>query len=336
MFLGPLVAIFIFSKPVFLTAIFFAIIITYVICKFDKKLRSLYTQANNTQSNFFSAVSDCISNIRTIIALSIQKNTYNKIDRKVEDAYTILKKNIQYNQLKWIIISLLLFSMEISVVLCYLLYQLYNNNLILVGSIVILFQYMQRLTKMFWDVATCYQDLVRMQTDYSSIQAITEEYNRSMQLVQYDLHIKWKQVCLENVMFSYTGRPYKEIKCKHFEFCKGAKIALIGDNGSGKSTLLNILCGTILPNNLDCYIDGTKHGNCKSLNGILIPQDSEMFEDTILYNITMEKYYDIAIIEEMMAISMIDNKVSSLPNKLDSSVNERGVNLSGGKNRCYV
>jgi ATP-binding cassette subfamily B protein len=67
------------------------------------------------------------------------------------------------------------------------------------------------------------------------------------------------------------------------------KIALVGESGAGKSTVLHILRGlTSLPD-ATIEMDGAAISPISYLADIstLIPQEPEIFENTIRYNVTM-------------------------------------------------
>jgi ATP-binding cassette subfamily B protein len=63
----------------------------------------------------------------------------------------------------------------------------------------------------------------------------------------------------------------------------------------------------------------------------LIPQDPEIFEQTIRYNITMGLDVDDATIMQMCDLARFSDVLATLPNGLDTDIKEKGVNLSGGQ-----
>jgi ATP-binding cassette, subfamily B, bacterial len=118
---------------------------------------------------------------------------------------------------------------------------------------------------------------------------------------------------------------------------KGEKIALIGDSGSGKTTFLKLLRGLYPQQNAKLILVNKKGKVAlQSFDSVsdkmsLIPQDPELFTSSIRENITMgidctddelKKYSDMARFTDV---------INRLPNKLDSSIKEKGVNLSGGE-----
>ena len=55
-----------------------------------------------------------------------------------------------------------------------------------------------------------------------------------------------------------------------FELYPGEILAVIGDNGAGKSTLIKALCGAVIPDAGEVYLDGEQmvEGLCASVNRI--------------------------------------------------------------------
>ncbi len=115
---------------------------------------------------------------------------------------------------------------------------------------------------------------------------------------------------------------------------KGRRIALIGATGSGKSTLLKIIRELYHPSGLKLYLDGKPLKNgFKSISSevALIPQDPEIFQETIMDNITVGADYDMAEILKYTDMACFTDVALNLPNKFDSMIKEKGVNLSGGE-----
>jgi ATP-binding cassette subfamily B protein len=111
---------------------------------------------------------------------------------------------------------------------------------------------------------------------------------------------------------------------------------VVGHSGSGKSTLARLLYrfydvsgGAILVNGAD-----VRHSRQASLRGAIgiVPQDTVLFNDTILYNIRYGR--PDATDEEVFAAARaahIHDFIESLPKKYETSVGERGLKLSGGE-----
>ena len=142
-------------------------------------------------------------------------------------------------------------------------------------------------------------------------------------------------VRFERVDFSYE--PRRQILFDvSFEIPAGSKVAVVGASGSGKSTLARLLfrfydvnAGRIAVNGTD--IRGVTQSSLRAAIGI-VPQDTVLFNDTILYNIHYGRpSASPAEVIEAAKAAHIHEFIESLPDRYESRVGERGLKLSGGE-----
>lgn len=115
---------------------------------------------------------------------------------------------------------------------------------------------------------------------------------------------------------------------------RGERIALIGKSGSSKTTFLKLFRDLYHPSSLDLSADGAMipDGFAGISRAIaLIPQDPEIFATTIGENITLGAEYSEETIRRYTDMACITADIEMLPKKFDSSINEKGVNLSSGQ-----
>ena len=142
-------------------------------------------------------------------------------------------------------------------------------------------------------------------------------------------------VRFENVDFSYD--PKRQILFGvSFDIPAGHKVAVVGHSGSGKSTLARLLYRFYDVTAGAVSIDGTDIRNLRqgSLRGAIgiVPQDTVLFNDTILYNIQYgrpEATHDEVI--EAARAAHIHDFIQRLPDGYETKVGERGLKLSGGE-----
>src|SRR5580698_8166259 len=142
-------------------------------------------------------------------------------------------------------------------------------------------------------------------------------------------------VRFENVDFAYDpGRPI--LRGVSFEAPGGHTIAIVGPSGAGKSTISRLLFRFYMPNAGRILIDGQNisavtQSSLRAAIG-MVPQDTVLFNDTILYNI---RYGRVGASERDVATAaenaQIDRVIRSLPHGYESPVGERGLKLSGGE-----
>jgi ATP-binding cassette subfamily B protein len=116
----------------------------------------------------------------------------------------------------------------------------------------------------------------------------------------------------------------------------GRRVAVVGHSGSGKSTLARLLYrfydvagGSIRINEHD--IREVQQASLRAAIGI-VPQDTVLFNDTVLYNIRYGRTdaTDAEVMEAARA-AHIHDFIESLPAKYQTMVGERGLKLSGGE-----
>ncbi len=148
-------------------------------------------------------------------------------------------------------------------------------------------------------------------------------------------------VRFKDVSFAYETRP-AIISNFNLELPEGKVTALVGRTGAGKSTVANLLLryydvgeGSVLINRLDVRkIDLT---SLRSSIG-LVAQEPFLFDGTIRDNLLLAKAS--ASEEELWQVlrgAHVHGFVTSLPDRLDTMIGERGIRLSlGEKQRIAI
>ncbi|MFT6559690.1 ABCB family ABC transporter ATP-binding protein/permease [Sneathiella sp.] len=121
-----------------------------------------------------------------------------------------------------------------------------------------------------------------------------------------------------------------------FKVKAGQKVAIVGPSGAGKSTISRILFRFYDVNSGTVTIDGKNIEDVtqRSLRAAIgiVPQDTVLFNDTILYNVGYGRpEASEAEIREAARLASIDKFIEKLPEGYDTMVGERGLKLSGGE-----
>ena len=142
-------------------------------------------------------------------------------------------------------------------------------------------------------------------------------------------------VRFEAVEFSYQSNR-TILHGVSFEIPAGTRTAVVGHSGSGKSTLARLLYRFYDVNGGRLTINGVDVRDLRqgSLRGAIaiVPQDTVLFNDTILYNIRYGR--PSATDEEVFSAARaahIHDFIVSLPEGYQANVGERGLKLSGGE-----
>ena len=149
------------------------------------------------------------------------------------------------------------------------------------------------------------------------------------------LEVKGGTIRFENVKFCYE--PNRIIlDGLSFEVPAGKMVAIVGPSGAGKSTISRILLrfydiagGAVTVDGQD--IREVTQASLRSALGV-VPQDTVLFNDTILYNIRYGRpEASSEEVQEAARLARIDEFIRQLPEGYRTMVGERGLKLSGGE-----
>jgi ATP-binding cassette subfamily B protein len=149
------------------------------------------------------------------------------------------------------------------------------------------------------------------------------------------LVVKGGTIRFENVRFHYE--PQRLIlDGLSFTVPAGKLVAIVGPSGAGKSTVSRILLRFYDVAGGRVTIDGqdirdVTQESLRAAMGV-VPQDTVLFNDTILYNIRYGRPEATdAEVREAARLAQIDDFIRRLPEGYNSMVGERGLKLSGGE-----
>ena len=150
-----------------------------------------------------------------------------------------------------------------------------------------------------------------------------------------ELIVKGGKIRFENVAFHYD--PERQILSDlSFEVPAGKMVAIVGPSGAGKSTISRILLRFYDVAGGRVTIDGqdlrdVTQASLRAAIGV-VPQDTVLFNDTILYNIRYGRPdASDAEVADAARLAQIDAFVQTLPEGYQTMVGERGLKLSGGE-----
>ena len=141
-----------------------------------------------------------------------------------------------------------------------------------------------------------------------------------------------------NLKFAYKGANNSPLALDDvsFEIKQSSRVAFVGGSGSGKSTVLKLLLGLYPPQAGDIFIMGTNIADVslKSLREVFayVPQDSFLFPESILENITGESTIsDLSRLENACRDAGILAFIQGLPDGFNTILGESAQNVSGGQ-----
>lgn len=318
------------SWQVALLSFVIAALTVLFIGRFDKHLVVLYRNMNEVEHKVSATLFDYISNIKTIITLRLAHKTQDELDTHIDKGYKpTMHAETWVNAWKWFTVSCCMVIQEIAVVFYYIWLQLSQSQNVLIGNVAAVFQYAKMLNQSFANIAREYQSILQWSTHMDAVKDISLPTNPEDSLANIS---NWQKIKIADLNFEYERG--KQTLCDiGLDFQKGDKIALVGESGSGKSSLMAILRGLYDPDSARFTLDGKEFETLSPIFGTttLIPQEPEVFENTIRFNITVGIEHDEAELIEATKLARFDRVLERLPQGFETDVREKGVTLSGGE-----
>lgn len=147
---------------------------------------------------------------------------------------------------------------------------------------------------------------------------------------------RFNEISIKNVCFDYNSET-TVLNNISVSIPANKTIAFVGKSGSGKSTLVNILSGIIIPKKGQVAIDGLPLCEIDMLAWRerigYITQESVIFNDTILNNITLWNYdeqIDGQRLQDAIEMSQLSDFIQSRAD-FEKLVGDRGITISGGQ-----
>lgn len=315
-----------------------------ILLQFDKRMARLIHEGNELSHRYNATVFDYVSNMTTLLILRLGRLSNTSLSRRLASTYPNFVSGAKLNEWKYFTFQNIMTLVQGLIIVGYILYYTHGSGTIAIGTLVTLTSYLSGLGGIVDMMTGSYNNLVRIGTNITAIEPMLQDHDRlALPERNWPQLEKWESFTLSNISYQHAARSGETaaqqrpgIEDVTVSFKRGEKVALIGYSGGGKSTLLGILRGTYPAQSGGLTIhtpEGHEDLPIEALGQLatLIPQDPEIFENTLRFNITlglMAREEDIYNAIRMAAFLPILEK---MPAGLKTMINEKGVNMSIGQ-----
>ncbi len=328
------IAIFALDFQVATSVITLAFITIFAMVLFNKRL-IVIMRRNNMFSDKLSRVSvDCLSNVVTVKTLSLEEPVKYRLKSLKPEGLNLTRVISTFMELKWGSTGIGN-ALVISISLVIYFYNHGRSGAALdVAQVYVLLNYLDRIFQAIGSFTGYYSGIIEASTAYEDAISIFEDaeaFGKVGKLV----HVAndWSEVKINDLNFSYVAGEKMGLNGVNVNFKRGEKIALVGPSGSGKSTLLKVLGGLILPDTYELGTDlqeGLRFNDLGPIS-LLLPQEPEIFSETFSYNLTMGEEFSSKELAFFISLCKLDSLVAKLSKGVDTSLAEKGLNLSVGE-----
>ena len=307
--------------------------ITFMIM-FNKRLVARIRKNNAFYDKINRICVDYLFNIVTVKTLSLEKAAKGYLRNHRDDGLLLARKISKYSELKWGSTGVGYAIVIGSSLMIY--FHGHQNDLkpFDVAQVYVLLNYLDKIFAAIGSFTGYYGGLIEASTAYEDATEILEQsalIAKREESVTFDR--RWNTLTMKELSFSYGKDDKSVLQGVDVEIHRGDKIAIVGPSGGGKSTFLKILGGLLIPDK--CVVATDKQPlvyiNDIANVSLLLPQEPEIFSESVLYNLTMGESFSPAEIKFFTELCRVDKVIAKLPDGLDHNLAEKGLNLSVGE-----
>lgn len=314
-------------------------ILIVVVAKFGVVINNRFKKVQESFASLTEKVQENIAGIRVI-------KTFVQEKEEIENFKIINEKNYETNIQLVKVWGIFYPFIEFLSAISYLIVLVYGSSLVLkkqitIGDFIAVNSYIGVLIRPIKFIGRIVNIVQRGKASKDRIEKLFNEkpevHDKSGFKDKFDNFKLSGKVVFKNLTFSYSKESKPVLKNIDLTLEPGKTVAIVGKVGSGKSTLANLILrlynpqekGQLIIDDMDI-----KEIPVKILRDNIgyVPQDNFLFSESIKYNIAFsEKDYSTEQIENAAKISQVYDNIMDFPDKFDTMLGERGVNISGGQ-----
>lgn len=331
----PLVSLFITSWQMTVFVIVVLPVSGFVISRLGKKLKDAAQKGQEKLSVVTSLLEETLGGVKIIKSFNAENRLKKRFNKLNDDHFWMMVK-LHRRELAASPLSEFMSSIVIAMILVFGGYLVLNENIALSGEYFI--AYVAIFSQLIPPSKALSEGFFRMQKGLASLDRVEyildephAEISDSEGLVRPKFEDK---LSFKNVAFRYDDQPV--LRNVSFDIKKGQTVALVGPSGGGKSTIADLCLRFYDVKEGVIELDGEDIrkmalAQWRHLFG-MVTQESILFNDSVSNNIKLSA--PNASHEEVVAAAKLANAhefITELDRGYESSVGDRGMNLSGGQ-----
>ena len=312
---------------------FFAVIILpliiFPVMKISKKLKHISKNSQGKTADLNKHLSEIFKNIETIKAYNTKTFEYEKFKN---ENLKYLKINLKFIRTSAMLNPILELINAIVAAIIIII----GGHEVIAGemSVGAFFSFMTALFMMTDPIKSASNTYSNLQNAIAANERLKEIFNLKPKIVSGNKKLdNIEKIEFKNVSLKYGDNT--ALKNINYTAKKPIKVGLVGDSGSGKSSFVSLIMRFYDPSNGEILINGEnlKNYSLEDLREKIsyIPQNIHIFNDTIAANIAYGKEIDEEKVKNALKKANLLDFVESLPNGINTLLQENGSNLSGGQ-----
>ena len=302
----------------------------YPLSLMAKKVKKISFRSQEKNSDITAHLSETFNNIEIIKANSTEYLEVDDFSKHNKDFFKINLKAVKINELVSPFMEIL-GAIALAVVVTVGGKEVINGNMT-VGTF---FSFLTALMMLYTPIKALSSLFNQLQDAIAANERINSIFSLEAKIKSGD---KSFDSSCDSIKFENVSLKFDEkyaLKDINLEAKKGETIALVGDSGGGKSSLINTLIRFYDTNDGDILINDTnvKDFSLESLRDSIsiVTQRVYIFNDTIGLNVSYGQEYDKQKVTDALTQAHALEFVESMPEGIDTILDESGTNLSGGQ-----
>ncbi|TAL31991.1 MAG: ABC transporter ATP-binding protein [Alphaproteobacteria bacterium] len=333
--IGSLIMLATFNPFIGCVSLVGSVISLLVIVAMNKRMTLAIHDANEAGHTASATFYDFVSNMVSIVILRLQSFSQNTLLSKLNLSMPPFMREVRINEWRYFFGTMFSMATMAAILLGYIWFQMEAGHAIAAGALVTIYMYQEKVGGQMFDFIWMHGTWLNALTDLRATQNIVDDHARLVRTETTPPPAAWQELDIKNLGFTYHMHLKQQnatLSGLNLKMARGEKIALIGGSGAGKSTLLSLLRALHEPQQAEVTVDG-KPASFSTLSQLttLIPQDPEIFENTIRFNVSFGLDVPDTDVYRALKLAEFMPVLEKLPNGLETDIREKGVNLSVGQ-----